>query len=186
MPLVASAAVCSSYALCRSMLPHHHMTWARAAVLGSSGGLEGGEAYRAQLCEEKKHGVRGNSCKAHYNHWYNGHGVSVWMYYSRACSVSIRWPMACETHVLGCTGDKALVLWFAPTQRWTGTKHGCACAARYRLHTYDTHQQPVLESGHRPRLESGHSAAAQHAALCPETQPRIKVWKTVRESWPRK
>ena len=62
--------------------------------------------------------------------------------------------MACETHVLGCTGDKALVLWFAPTQRWTGTKHGCACAARSRMHTYDTHQQPVLESGHRPRWKA--------------------------------
>ena len=85
--------------------------------------------------------------------------------------------MACETHVLGCTGDKALVLWFAPTQRLTGTKHGCACAARSRMHTYDTHQQPVLESGHRPRLESGHSAAAQHAALCPELNQESRSGK---------
>ena len=85
--------------------------------------------------------------------------------------------MAFETHVLGCTSHKAHVLWYAPTQRWAGTKHGCACAARSRMHTYDMHQQPVLGNGHTPGLENGNSATAQHAALCLELSQESRSGK---------
>ena len=75
--------VCSSYALCRNVLPHDHATWVRAAVLGSPGGSKGSGGKHIEHSSVKRginDGVGGgqaHSFKAHNNRQYNGHGVSL-------------------------------------------------------------------------------------------------------------